>query len=280
MKLLILAANGQIARIVEERILTEDKFKDIDLVLLLRRASHLQSLKDRYPDRVTLVDGDINNKQVVVDAAKGCDMIFSAVVDHDDAGNNRPTKNIIAAAEANKISRVIETSLLGIYDEVPGKFGKWNRDFCFGGNPEGSSPVNADQLLEDSGEDSGLDYTTLRLPWLNNRPEAKYSITHRHDTYVDVSGSRQSMADVVLKIMADPTFGSRDSLGIADPDTDGLTRPVYFKKNRPAQPAQCLNLMTLSVLNHHFLHYSIPYPITFSSTSLMTSSEMSVTAMR
>ena len=33
MKLLILAANGQIARIVEERILTEDKFKDVDLVL-------------------------------------------------------------------------------------------------------------------------------------------------------------------------------------------------------------------------------------------------------
>jgi hypothetical protein len=55
MKLLILAANGQIARIVEERILTEDKFKDVDLVLLLRRASRLQSLKDRYPDRVTLV---------------------------------------------------------------------------------------------------------------------------------------------------------------------------------------------------------------------------------
>lgn len=55
MKLLILAANGQIARIVEERILTEDKFKDVDLVLLLRRASRLQSLKDRCPDRVTLV---------------------------------------------------------------------------------------------------------------------------------------------------------------------------------------------------------------------------------
>lgn len=55
MKLLILAANGQIARIVEERILTEDKLKDVDLVLLLRRANRLQSLKKRYPDRVTLV---------------------------------------------------------------------------------------------------------------------------------------------------------------------------------------------------------------------------------
>ena len=185
MKLLILAANGQIARIVEERILTEDKFKDVDLVLLLRRASRLQSLKDRYPDWVTLVDSDINNKKEVVDAAKGGDMIFSAVVDHDDAGNNRPTINIIAAAKENKISRVIETSLLGLYDEVPGEFGKWNRDFCFGGNPEGIVATNANQLLVDS----GLDYTTLRLPWLNDRLEVKYSITHRHDTYVDVSGS-------------------------------------------------------------------------------------------
>lgn len=69
MKLLILAANGQIAGIVEERILTEDKFKDVDLVLLLRRASHLHSLKDS----LTLIDCDLNNKQDVVDAAKGCD---------------------------------------------------------------------------------------------------------------------------------------------------------------------------------------------------------------
>ena len=180
-----MAANGQIARIVEERILTEEKFADVDLVLFLRRASRLQGLKGRYPDRVTLVDGDINNKQDVVGAAKGCDMIFSAVVDHDDAGKNRPTKNIIAAAKENKISRVIETSLLGLYDEVPGEFGKWNRDFCFGGNPEGIVATNANQLLVDS----GLDYTTLRPPWLNDRLEVKYSITHRHDTYVDVSGS-------------------------------------------------------------------------------------------
>ena len=172
-----MVANGQIARLVEERILTENKFKYVDLVLFLRRASRLQGLKDRFPDQVTLINGNLNNKQAVVDAAKSCDMIFSAVVDHDDAGNNRPTKNIISDTEANKISRVIETSLLGLYDEVPGEFDKWNRDFCFGGNPEGSSPVNADQLLKES----GLDYTTLRLPWLNDRSEVKYSITHRHD---------------------------------------------------------------------------------------------------
>lgn len=83
--------------------------------------------------------------------------------------------------------------------------------------------MNVDQLLKES----GLDYTTLRLPWLNDRPEVKYTITHRHDKFVGVSVSRQSIADVVLKIVADLTLGSRDSLWIADPATDGLTRPVY-----------------------------------------------------
>lgn len=81
----------------------------------------------------------------------------------------------------------------------------------------------ADELLEAS----GLDYTTLRLPWLNNRDEIKYEITHRHEPFVGVSGSRKSIADVVLKIVKDPSFGSKDSLGIADPTTQGQDRPVY-----------------------------------------------------
>ncbi|WP_181407282.1 NAD(P)H-binding protein, partial [Pediococcus damnosus] len=76
-------------------------------------------------------------------------------------------------------------------------------------------------------EKSGLDYTTLRLPWLNDRDEVKYVITHKNDQYNGVSGSRQSIADVVLKIVADPTVGSKDSLGIADPATQGEDRPVY-----------------------------------------------------
>jgi len=40
-KVMILAANGQIARLVENRILTEPTFKDVDLTLFLRDASRL-----------------------------------------------------------------------------------------------------------------------------------------------------------------------------------------------------------------------------------------------
>ena len=40
----------------------------------------------------------------------------------------------------------------------------------------------SDELLEKS----GLDYTTLRLPWLNDRDEVKYSITHK-ENHISVS---------------------------------------------------------------------------------------------
>lgn len=132
---------------------------------MLRNSNRLSDLADN--PRVTILEGDLNNPADVEKAVAGQDMFFNAVIDHDDAGHNRPTA------------------------------------------------------------ESGLDYTTLRLPWLNDRNEVKYTITHRDDEFVGVSGSRQSIADVVLKIVADPTFGSNDSLGIADPDTRGSNRPVY-----------------------------------------------------
>ena len=222
MKLAILAANGQIARIVENRILNEDQFKDIDLTLFLRNASRLNDLKDNL--RVTLIEGDLNNQEDVEKAVQGQDMVFNAVIDHDDAGHNRPTHNIINAMKKDGVNRLILTNLLGIYDEVPGEFGKWNRDTCFGGVvSDDNAAVVSDRLAAES----GLVYTTLRLPWLNDRDEVKYTITHKDDEFVGVSGSRQSIADVVLKIVAEPSFGSNDSLGIADPDTQGNNRPVY-----------------------------------------------------
>lgn len=222
MKLAILAANGQIARIVENRILNEYEFKDVDLTLFLRNASRLNDLKDN--SRVTLIEGNLNNPDDVEKAVQGQDMVFNAVIDHDDAGHNRPTHNIINAMKKDGVNRLILTNLLGIYDEVPGEFGKWNRDTCFGGVvSDDNAAVVSDRLAAES----GLDYTTLRLPWLNDRDEVKYTITHKNDEFVGVSGSRQSIADVVLKIVADPSFGSNDSLGIADPDTQGNNRPVY-----------------------------------------------------
>ncbi|GKT02975.1 saccharopine dehydrogenase [Furfurilactobacillus sp. OKN36] len=196
MKLLVLAANGQVARIVIQRILAEPAFADVQLTLELRNHERLAELATN--DRVTVAEVDLEDAASVAAVMAGQDMVYIGVVDHDD--NNAITKNVVAAMKAAGVSRLISTSLLGLYNEVPGEFGRWNSERV-GGAMAGA--IKADQLLENS----GVTYTTLRLPWLNDRDEVKYVLTHRHDQYIGVSGSRQSVADVVLRIVADPTFG-------------------------------------------------------------------------
>lgn len=216
MNLLILAANGQIARIVIDRVLKEAAFKDVDLTLGLRNSQRLAALQDN--DRVRVIETDLEDAQSVSTAIAGQDMVFVAVVDHD--ADNAMTNNVIAGMKAHHVDRVIFTNILGLYNEVPGEFGAWNRQMVSAGL---DAAINSDRLLAAS----GLTYTTLRLPWLNDRDEVNYSITHRNDAYEGVSGSRQSVADVVLRIVANPDFGANDSLGMADPATQGETRPVY-----------------------------------------------------
>ncbi|MFS1180707.1 NAD(P)H-binding protein [Enterococcus lactis] len=216
MNVLILGANGQIARIVEERILTESAFEDVLLTLGLRNPSRLQNLSGN--SRVILSDVDLNRRDQVEAAMEGQDLVFVAAVDHDK--QNRPTKNVIAAMKTTGVKRVVYTNILGLYNEVPGEFGRWNLAQVRSGL---NAAITSDRLLADS----GVDYTTLRLPWLNNRDEIKYEVTHKDETYVGVSGSRKSIADLILQIISDPTLYSKDSIGIADAATQGLNRPVY-----------------------------------------------------
>ena len=213
-KVLVLGANGQIARIVEERLLKEQP--DVELTLFLRNSQRLADLDDN--ENVTLVDGDITDYDAVNAAMKGQDVVYIAMVDHTE--DNVITKNVIKSMKENNVDRIIESSLLGIYHEVPGKFGRWNDEMVQSGL---AAAINADKLLSES----GLAYTTLRFPWLNDRNEVKYTITHINDQYVGVSGSRQSMADVIVKIIADSEYLKNDSVGIADADTQGEDRPVY-----------------------------------------------------
>lgn len=215
-KVLIMAANGQIARIVTTRLLSESQFQDVELTLFLRNASRLTDWS--ADPRVTVMEGSLDDYAAVLRAVTGQDIVLVAVVDHTE--DNHQTTNVIKAMQAAHVDRVIYTNVLGIYGEVPGEFGSWNAQTI--GSAGLKSALHSDQLLEQS----GLNYTTLRLPWLNDR-DIKYTVTHRHEPYDGVSGSRQSIADVIVKIIADPQLASNDSIGIADPATQGRNRPVY-----------------------------------------------------
>lgn len=216
MNILILAANGQIARIIETRLLQEPQFKTVHLTLVLRNRDRLKPLM-KYP-QVTLVEGDITDQQVLDQVMPHQDLVYVAVVDHDQ--QNKITRNIIAAMQRHQVKRIIATNILGLYQEVPGEFGRWNLAMVQAGL---QSAIKADQLLATS----GLCYTTLRLPWLNDRNEIKYTVTTHDQPFIGVSGSRQSVADLILRIIATPQYGANDSLGIADSATQGQDRPVY-----------------------------------------------------
>lgn len=211
---LILGANGQIARLVEERLLEEQP--DVELTLFLRNSKRLANLANN--DRVRIIEGDVENEKEVADAMHGQDIVYVAMVDHDH--DNQITKNVIEAMKHNNVNRIISSNILGIYNEVPGEFGRWNHDQVKSGL---DAAIKSAELLEDS----RLDYTIIRIPWLNDRDEIKYTVTHKNEEYVGVSGSRKSIADLIVKIIADPTYLSKDSVGLADPDTQGESRPVY-----------------------------------------------------
>lgn len=214
----IIGANGAIARLVENRILKEDK--DVHLTLFLRNSGRLASLKDN--PQVTIIDGDANNEGDLQKAIKGQDIVYVSFVDHDP--NASVTKSVIKLMDQAGVKRLISSNILGIYDEVPGAFGDFNRQECFGGKVTDDAPVvKSDKAVEAS----DLDWTVMRLAWLNDRDNTNYTVTQKGQKYVGVSVSRKSVADVVVNIIEDPSKYSKESIGFADPATQGSDRPVY-----------------------------------------------------
>lgn len=209
MNLLILGASGQIARIVEQRILAEEQFQDVQLTLFLRNSGRLADLAT--DPRVKLVDGNLTDAKAVTEAMSGQQLVLIATVDTDP--NNTITKNVIQAMKGQHVERVLAASSIGIYGEEPNpQFHVWNQSALSGA----LKPMRqADELLRAS----GLNFTTTRFGWLTNRAEVKYAITVKGEPFAGGSGSRQSMADALLKIIADPTLYAHETIGIADPAT-------------------------------------------------------------
>ena len=74
-KVLILGANGQIARLVIPRLLQET---DVHLTLYLRKSARLQSL---VGERLDVLEGDINDFAALTKVMKGQDMSTPILVD-------------------------------------------------------------------------------------------------------------------------------------------------------------------------------------------------------
>jgi Predicted nucleoside-diphosphate-sugar epimerases len=214
MNILILGAAGKIGRLLTEDLLSQTNY---NLALYARNAD--TRLKVTNTERVKVFSDDFKNSNILTVAMDGIDVVYI-----NDMGDDSATRIIIEAMNAAGVKRVIAASILGIYDEVPGAFGKWNK-MMIGNLPRMQAQIKSAKAIEDA----GLDYTLLRLSWLYDEAGNKnYMLTQKEEPFKGTQVTREAVAQLVVDIITskDERF-IKKSLGVAEPNTD-WDKPSFY----------------------------------------------------
>ncbi|MFK0206208.1 SDR family oxidoreductase [Agrobacterium sp. NPDC090283] len=209
-KILILGASGQIARHVVDMLAERN---DTELTLFLRDA---KKLSRKVPVNTRVVEGDVHDAAKLKDAMAGQDVVYANLAGDVDT----QAAAIIAAMNVTGIRKLIFCTTLGIYDEVPGKFGEWN-------NREIGEYFPPYRKAADIIEASGLDYAVLRPAWLTDADEVDYEATERNEPFKGTEIARKSVAALVVELAAMPGALGNRNIGVNKPDTDG-DKPAFM----------------------------------------------------
>ena len=196
-KVLIIGATGSIGRVLRPYLLENS---DDELTLFARNTS---SIRDIDPARERMVAGDVYDAAALREAVSGQDAVFVALT--GDLG--RMARCIVDAMDAEGVKRLIFITSMGIYNEIPA----WDA----AGNLENNPVLQTYREAADVIEASDLDYTIIRPGWYYNG-DVDYRVTRKGEPFAAHDVSRQSIADLAMKLIADDTLYARDSVGISD----------------------------------------------------------------
>lgn len=213
MKILILGAAGQIGRMLIRDLLEQTDYR---LVLYARNAS--RRLKDFESERVTLVNGDFTEYDTLVKVMKDIDVIYL-----NDMNSREGIQTIVRAMKDTGKKRIIVASILGIHDEVPGAFGKWNLGMV------GRQGIQHHKETASLVEIPDLDYTILRLTWLYNQEgKRKYHLTSKGEPFEEAQVTRQAVSQLIVDILKDRSGKFlKISLGVGEPGTN-WDKPSFY----------------------------------------------------
>ncbi|WP_066193383.1 NAD(P)H-binding protein [Gracilibacillus timonensis] len=212
MKILILGAAGQIGSMLTERLLAET---DHQLILYARNAVRRLHIQEPYREKI--VSGDFEDTATLAQAMQDVDLVFL-----NDMTYPEPTQNIIEVMKQEKKSWIICASVLGIYDEVVGEFGKWNVRMV------GQRAVNRHKESARIVEASGLHYTLLRLTWLyNQKGNENYEISQKGEPFTGAQVTREAVVRLIMDILSDPEKYRNNSLGVVEPNTN-WSKPSFY----------------------------------------------------
>lgn len=207
-KVLILGASGQIARWVVQMLGQHA----IEQTLLVRNPANLTG---EEPANARVVIGDVTDKKLLLRIMEGQDIVYANLAGEVDV----QTAHILEAMQAKGVKRLIFINSLGIYDEVPGKFGEWNRN-------EIGQYLPPYRKSADLIEASGMNYTILRAAWLQDEDEIDYEMTGRDEAFKGTEVSRKSVAALVSDVILHPEQLSRSNVGVNKPNSEA-DKPAF-----------------------------------------------------
>ena len=210
-RVLILGANGKIARIVEQNLLNNSEYQ---LTLVLRNADRLSKFEN--VENITLIDGDIDDRNLLDQVMSNQDIIYANL----NGNMERHAKNIVEMMQKNNIKDLIWITGSGLYHETSGPFGTWVENYV--GHESKEDTRRAAKIIESS----DLSYTIIRAAYMTNDDEVDYELTQKGEIFKGTMISRKSIADLVVKIIEQPSDYYRESLGISKPGTDNMLNEI------------------------------------------------------
>jgi uncharacterized protein YbjT (DUF2867 family) len=207
---LILGASGQIAQWVVKALAGAP---DMRQTLLLRDPKKLGDT----PANAQVVIGSVLDRKLLKDAMAGQDIVYANLIGED---LDKQAQAVIAAMQAAGVKRLVFVLSLGIYDEIPGKFGEWNHAII-------GEDLKPYRRAADAVEASGLDYTIVRPAWLMDEDEVDYETTAKGESFKGTVVSRKSVGDLIAKVIDNPALHVGANLGVNKPHTDG-DKPYFM----------------------------------------------------
>lgn len=213
MKILILGAAGQIGKILTNYLLEQTNH---DLILYAKGASRRIKVSDK--NRIEFIDSSFEKLDDLSISINKADVVY---INH--MVDTKAIEGIVKVLKMSNVKKVIVASILGIYDEVIGEFGEWNKKMV------GIQRIKTHAYNASLIENSGIDYTILRLTWLyNNHLNTSYSLTSREEPFIGAQVTREAASQLIVDIIEDKSDKYKNSsIGVSEPFSN-FAKPSFY----------------------------------------------------
>lgn len=160
---------------------------------------------DADGDRIRAIKGDASMISDLSNALEGQDIVYCAI-----SGAKLPeiAKNIVDAMTSTGVDRLIYMGAVGVYDEIPEETG--GAKYNLANDPAQIPNHKGVEIIENS----DLQYTILRPGLLRAGDPSDYVITTKGQPAKGYMSTIESVADLAIAIIDDPSKYLRESVSI------------------------------------------------------------------